>query len=280
MKQARFACVFFLLAAGCDDSAPESDAAVDASAMDAATDASLGDDADCSGEYVRALIGDVVDVEGEGVAGANVQACLNTIDGRWLCLSPVQSEESGAFRIELAPDNRCLERAAVRMSADDVVSDYCSPPLDSEVVETGIMLALSTTTAWSVDGSTLSHDSGLIFDAASPEAAAQHAERIAAGGLEGTSHCQAVQLGLSSSLGLTPEGFVRDLTLRRVPAPGLPDATPVDIVVVGGLYGELPDGSVVAEGDAHVIATGQVEGGTVDVDVSIPFLTWIGVRPR
>lgn len=296
MTRTHIVCGFLLLAGACDVATPDSDAAVvndDASVVDAAVDAAADAAADgsqsdatgdCSGEYVRALTGRVVGAGGESVAGANVQACLNTMDGRWLCLSPVQSDEAGAFRVELAAEHRCLERAAVRMSADGVVSDYCSPPLrgaiETGVLDTGDMLALAATDVWTVDGSLLSHESGLVFAAASPEAAEEHAERIAAGGFEETSHCQAVQLGLSSSLGLTPEGFVRDLSLRRVPAPGLADETRVDIVVVGGLYGELPDGSVVPEGDAHIIATGRVESGGVDVDVTMPFLTWIGVRPR
>lgn len=260
--------------AGADGGSDPVDAGSDGSAEDVPTPA-------CEGVYVERVVGRALDESGEGILGAAAQVCLNTVDERWLCLSPTNSDSEGRFDIRLGTGNRCLVRVAMRVSADERVTDYCAPPLSADLVDVGDLRVPTPTMEWTLDGVRLAHSSGLVLRASSESEALRLSESVSArAGIEGES-CKRANLGFESSVGFTPEGFQQDLFVESVPALGFEEGDDVEVVLLGGLFGELADGSILAEGDGMTIALGTVFEGAVAVDVQLPFLTWLGLRaPR
>lgn len=261
----------------------------------------------CEGIWLAGIRGRVVDVAGEGVAGATVQHCLRLHDGRFVCTSPPQDDD-GAFVFEMTDDEgwyayvfeegvRCVDELAIRVLHRERAfgTTYCHVPLDPEdsvqllprpavmndVVVPAELPPLGDPMAprdVTFEGGVVLTDvvPGRLFDGEYEELSGAFVSA------EEPRPCFVAEgdelLGLYT---FAPEIVSGEPIGLRLPNDmGLAEGTTLELSVLGGLGTVRADGSAVMEADFEPFGTATVTSDAIvsDPGVEVPSLTTIGWR--
>ena len=248
----------------------------------------------CTADSVQKISGIALSDTGLPLKDAKAQACVILESGQWLCLSPVLSNEQGAWSLDLPAEYQCLHRLALRLVADDGSSTYCAT-LESEIHHHfGQMVLPDLTTGWTEsaidtepsliqqalesDESVLLHPQGLKLAVSDQMMKILLLETGGVSSLKDRNDCLSQSHDFDYTFAMTPEGFSQGTRLLYVPTPELNEGQTVELYLVGGLYSELEDGSIVEEGASHLAYQGQVIEGGIHPNINLPFLTWLGLR--
>ncbi len=248
----------------------------------------------CAATRVETALGTVVDTTGAPVSGAKVQLCAQVVDVGLVCLPPADTDASGRFVKDVGPENRCMERLAVRVIVPESTygTTYCPVSLSSasgtlEIREPMVLVPLEAPRALPPLGDesaarpvTLAGD--LVMDVTPAWLWGEYDELRAAPVDARFATCfvepedEVLGLFAFAPEGTTGAGF----DLRFPERTGLPDGSIVELMVLGGLGTELADGTLVDEAELAVFGRGTVVGGQVrsDPGSELPYLSWLAYR--
>lgn len=252
-------------------------------------------DPTCSAAWIAALTARVVDEDGRPIAGARVSPCIRTGDGIGTCLLPIESDANGWALWEVDASLRCLERVAVRVMAPTAghAASYQSIPM----TPTDAVLALDEEIVVVRTSAPTSSDA--LGDPAAPHTVrfAREVELSVRPDAVGDAD-DFTRLGLAAFAGADAPSFMQqagepDLVFAfspdadllepatvSLPTPGgARDGTRFDVLVLGGVYTALADGTLVEEGAMHPFTDVVAEGGRLVVR-GVPRLGWLAFTRR
>lgn len=259
------------------------------------TEADRTPDPSCTASWVAAITARVVDSDGRPIAAAHVAPCIRLGSGIGTCLTPVDTDARGWALWSVGPEHRCLERVALRVVApgDGHAATYQALPMspvdavidvaeDLVVVETAAAVertplgdpALPHQVRFAGDV-TLTVQPGSVGDASSYA-------RIGLAAMAGADAPSFMQQAGEPDLvfALGPDAELFEPASLSLPVPGgARDGTTFDVMVLGGIYTPLPDGTVVEEGALRPFARVSVTGGRLEVP-GLPRLGWIAFLRR
>jgi hypothetical protein len=229
-----------------------------------------------------------------------VQPCLHLApNGNLLCLSPADSDATGQFAREIPESSRCIDRLALRVlvPAASRPTTYCE--LDLSAARGGFLgdpapLVVYSATApldLPPEGDpaaarVVTFEGGVAMTV-TPENIAPPADysELAMHTGTGPLPCFARDAGVTRVFGFYPEAFVdAELPLAIPNDDDLAPGTVVDMFVLGGLGTLLPSGEPVDEAKfvAYGTATVTADGRSIQTDPGsgVPYLSWLGYRPR
>ena len=277
------------------DSMPNSSMNKDAG-LDVSIDQSDAGSSDrCTADSVQTISGIALSDTRQPLKEAKAQACVILESGQWLCLSPTLSNEQGAWSVELPAEYQCLQRLALRLVANDGSSSTYCATLESELNHNfGQMILPDLAVGWTesdaetessltqyeleADESVLLHPQGLKLAVSDQMMKMLLLEEGAVSSLKDRNDCLSQSHDFDYTFAMTPEGFSQDTRLLYVPTPELNEGQTVELYLVGGLYSELEDGSIIEEGASHLAYQGQVFEGGIHPNINLPFLTWLGLK--
>lgn len=264
-------------------------------------------DPECEGIWLAGIRGRVVDVAGEGVAGATVQHCLRLHDGRFVCTSPPQDEE-GAFVFDMTDDQgwyayvfeegvRCVDELAVRvlhreadygttychvaLAPDDSVQLLPRPAVLHEVLPPTELPPLGD----EMEPRDVTFEGGVVLTGVVPGRLFDGEYEELQGAFVSAEERRPCFLAESDELlGLytfAPEIVSGEPIGLRLPNDAdLPEGTAVELLVLGGLGTVRADGTAIAEADFEPFGTATATGAAIvsDPGTEVPSLTTIGWR--
>ena len=246
---------------------------------------------ECNHNIVESVSGLAFTDDGQAVAGAKAQACIILGDEQWICMSPVQSDVNGEWNVNLAAEYQCLRRLAVRLiSPDGSSSNYCATENIDQRHDFGRMDLPQLEMTWVEDEqgreqfelleteSLLTHSSGLKIAVADPNMKTLLINEGAVSPISPRNDCLSQSHGFDYTFALTPEGFSNGTRLLFIPTPFLEAGQTLELYLVGGLYSELEDGTIIEEGSRHMVYQGSVSEGGLSLNLNLPFFTWIGIK--
>ncbi len=259
------------------------------------TDADRVPDPSCSATWVAAITARVVDGDARPVAGAHVAPCIRLGDGIGTCLTPVDTDARGWALWSVAPEHRCLERVALRVLVPGRghAASYQAlalTPIDAVIDVQEDLVVVETFEA--IERSPLGDPSapheirfaGDVTLTVRPESMGdatsygQTGLRAMAGADAPSFMHQAGEPDLVFAL--SPDAELLEPASLSLPAPGgARDGTSFEVMVLGGIYTPLADGSIVEEGALRTFARATVSGGRLTVE-GLPRLGWIGFVRR
>jgi hypothetical protein len=261
----------------------------------------------CEGIWLAGIRGRVVDVAGEGVAGATVQHCLRLHDGRFVCTAPPQNED-GSLRLEMTDDEgwyayvfdeevRCVDELAVRVlhREQDLGTTYCHVPLAPErsvqlLPRPAVMYAVAPPAELPPLGDEttprdVTFEGGVVLTDVIPDRLFDGDYEDLRGGFVSPEEPRPCFLTEGDELlglfAFAPEiGSGEPLGLRLPNDAGLAEGAAVELLALGGLDTVRPDGSQIEEADFEPFGTATVMGDAIvsDPGVAVPSLTTIGWR--
>lgn len=255
-------------------------------------------DPSCSAHWVAGVRGRVVDEAGLPVVGAQVQMCLRLADHTQLCLDPSDTTTGGWFPVVLPPHARCLSRVIVRAVAVGTTGTYATSFLESpmnpiegvlDVPQDIELYPLESPEALAPMGDadaarTVRFPSGFELDV-TPNALdfVESYDRLAVAPVPMASAPDFMgQIpGLDGVFALGPEvASLPGAPFRFVPPAAWAEGARVELFVLGGIYTELSNGTLVEEGQFARFGTATVSGGMVrsDPGSELPYFTWLGYR--
>ncbi|MEM9194554.1 MAG: hypothetical protein AAGF12_35580 [Myxococcota bacterium] len=312
-----------LAACGDDAPEDAADAAVDGRPVDAASDANGADvvadatedaspdatlgtidrtpDPSCGGTWVVGVTGEVRDEAGAPVEDAFTQTCVRIWpDDVLACLNPPQTDATGIYEVLVPESPRCMSAAAMRVVAPEAnfATTYCH----MELTTTDSVLTPEPFVLYRVDPPVNLPDEGdraamrtvQLADGVEIDVIPEQlgigadysrmsARRVALDAtlcfLEGTTDLTALYaFGLEGRVIGTP------FPIRFPNTEGLAPGTEVDLLILGGLDTQRPDGTYIEEADIEPFgrATVSDDGRWVasDLDAGLPYFSWVGYRPR
>lgn len=283
------------------DADARGDASPDAAA--AACDAAAGPlacedltpDPSCSERWVVGVRGRIVAAaDAAPVEGGRPQLCVRVSPaGGLVCLKPPSSASDGSFTIVVPEAVRCMEQAAMRVLApgQPFATTYCHVALGAEsaVLELSEPFALHAVEPGAVPARgdlTMERPvvlaGGLTLELA-PDAFADLADYDAlASGRYAALPCD-LSADVIAAWAFSPEVRLDGgAAITLDDSLGLAPDTEVELVIVGGLETTLIDGTPVPEAELGVIGTGRVsaDGTRIETSARLPYLSWLGIRPR
>lgn len=251
----------------------------------------------CTGEWVAAVTGRIVDESGAGVAEAVPQMCVRLGDGTLNCLAPSPAREDGYFARIIDEDSRCMSVLNFRafLPGSSFGTTYCHSDLQVEdgilsIPDPLILYEVEPAAALPPEGDpeaprTVTVADGLEIDAR-PAPMFGTYEGLGGTRIDETTCFSGA--GLDGLYALTPESGTFRFGTEEVGFPvriptTLPDGTTVDLLVLGGLDEfDLPSGQRLTEGAFEVFGTGTVVDGMVvsDPGSELPYLSWLGFRAQ
>lgn len=250
--------------------------------------------------WIAEVHGRVVD-ESEGAQdNARIVFCirhdLSSQSESAACLSPTPTHAGGEFTISVPEDQRCMQRAAVRI--------YLLPPTTSttfcvvELSTTETTLELGPFTMFATDPPatlppeddrgverTVVFSDGLELDVTPQDYFAEYGN-LAATVLDpdNSGFCFGdATAGFTRVYAMKPEGDLRAgvaFSMRIPNSEGLPAGSAVNLYILGGLGYDLADGTVVHEGEWQAYGTATVSGdGSIIEGAALPFINWFAYGP-
>lgn len=279
----------FVLVAGCGTSEAGRRPVPRLTAADRVADPS------CAATWIAAVTARVEDLDGRPIAGAQLAPCVRLGDGTSSCLLPVESDRDGWAVWQVEPTMRCLERVALRVLAPGpgqaaTYQTLPMTPVDAVLDVAEPIVVVRTSPALSTDPMTdptrphTARFAGDVSITVRPDALSSPEDfpqlgLVAIAGLDAPAFMhQAGEPDLV--LALSPDADLLDPATLSLPAPGgARDGTSFDVMVLGGLYTPLADGTVVEEGTLRPFARVTVSGGRLEVR-NVPRLGWLAFVRR
>ncbi|MFK7998034.1 MAG: hypothetical protein AB8H86_00505 [Polyangiales bacterium] len=251
----------------------------------------------CTGEWVAAVTGRIVDEGGAGVGEAIPQMCVRLGDGTLNCLAPEPAREDGYFARIIDDGSRCMSELNFRalLPGSSFGTTYCHSDLQAEdgilsIPEALILYEVEPAAALPPEGNpeeprTVVLADGLEIDA---RPAPMFGTYESFGGTRIDETTCFSGSDLDGLYALTPESATFRIGSEeagfpvRIPTT-LAEGTTVDLLVLGGLDEfELPTGQRLTEGAFEVFGTGTVVDGMVvsDPGSELPYISWLGYRAQ
>lgn len=249
----------------------------------------------CTGTWLAAATGRIVDEAGAPIEAGRPQLCLTRSDGSFLCTEPPASRADGWYVQVVGEENRCVSTIALRalLPGSSLATTYCHVDLVAEAGvyhrdEPIVLYALDAPVVLPPEGDAemareVTLADGVVIGGVLPSELFGDYGSIA-GRRVTTTPCFAEGADLDGLYALGPEGYPSETGYSvRIPnATGLMEGTVVDLLVLGGLNTRLVGGDIVEEADLAVFGTGTVIDGVIvgDPSARLPELTWLGYRAR
>jgi len=259
------------------------------------TEADRTPDPSCTATWVAAITARVVDGDGRAVAGAHVAPCIRLGNGIGTCLTPVNTDARGWALWTVGSEHRCLERVALRVLVPGRghAASYQAlalSPVDAVVDVEEDLVVVETIEAIErspLGDPTAPHEirfAGEVTLTVRPESMGD-ASSYGQTGLLAMAGADAPSFMLQAGepdlvFALSPDAELLEPASLSLPAPGgARDGTSFDVMVLGGIYTPLADGSIVEEGALRTFARATVSGGRLAVE-GLPRLGWIAFVRR
>ena len=257
-------------------------------------------DPSCTAEWTARFTGQVVDESGDAVAGAKAQLCIRVAPNDILrCLSPVDTDSTGAFVADVPETLRCTNEATLRALAPgaDRATMYCHVEIDGRGPIVAIdppLVLYSTVRATdlpaigdSATERTVAFSDGLEVDVVPDQMfiTGDGYDRLAASRLDDIAADLCFLDGTPVLVGLyafSPEGDVSgdNFSVRIPNTTGLAAESSVSFYVLGGLDTRLPDDTVIPEATWQQYGTGVVSSDGSTVNGDLPYFSWLGYRAQ
>jgi len=252
-------------------------------------------DPTCSGEWVAAITGRVIDSRGFGVPAARPQTCVRVPgDGSVRCLMPPTADAEGWFVSLIEGDNRCMSEVAMRALLPDSRYGTSYSHIDLRPVD-GVLHMDRAIALFELDppatlppegdatsSRTVVFDDGLELDVVPDVLFGEYGELRARRLSQSEFPDFAREAGLLGLYAFAPEyrtgesGFAMRIPNNH----GLADGDRLELLILGGLDTVLPDGRHVEEADFEVYGTATVSGNMIVTDAGseLPYLSMVGYR--